>query len=66
MLVAWLFCVYACKVYVAMSDTDTNGTMIELSQVTQSKCDCLQCSVLEKLNPSTNWFLQADWLSQQS
>jgi len=36
-----------------MSDIDTNGGIIELTQLTQAQpsCDCLQCSVLEKLNP---------------
>ena len=34
-----------------MSDSDTNDAIIELTQLTQSKCYCPQCSVLEKLNP---------------
>ena len=42
MLVASLCCVYTCAVYSAMFDIET--------KLTQPRCDCPQCSILEKIN----------------
>ena len=44
---------HAQNIMSAMFDIDTNGAIIELTQLTQLKCYCSQCSVLESLNPPT-------------
>ena len=45
-----------------MSDIDTSGAIIGLSQLTQSKCYCPQCSVLEKLNHPMKFGMRISWV----
>lgn len=45
-----------------MSDIDTNGAIIELTLLTQSKCYCPQCYVVEKLNHPMKFGMRIGWV----
>ena len=44
-----VLCIYAC----AVCASDNDGAIVEPNQLTEPRCDCPQCSILEKLNPPT-------------
>ena len=48
-MLAGLGCVYTYTCGVCVSDND--GTIVEPVQLTELRCDHLQCPILEKLSP---------------